>query len=274
MATSCKKVLVLELLLSEADVDKYAKNSSGAIYGVDVTTTGHLINRGGVILATSGMELKAGRDPRIETQQIKTGSADGFGKFWSTTSDVKNIGAVASSGGNLTMTAGHDLNVIASTVIAATLYGAHGVTIASALDEHSAAAGRSKSGFLSKKSFASGETSITNVSSVVSAGTQLNVISKGDINVVASHLVSKGDLDVLAGYNIKGERVKGESHASVNILSGMDGEGTSYSVKKSGVGLFFTGGGTDFYHSTQIVMNMTRGENVASSLSANGNINV
>jgi Hemagglutinin repeat len=168
------------------------------------------------------------------------------------------------------------MSVIGSTVTAkgvATLYGKNSVTIESTLDEHSASAGGSKKGFLSSKSFSYGETRTTNVSSVVSAGTQLNVISQGDVTVRASHLASKNDINVLAGFNDKGEKVQG-AKGNVNILSGTDGTGTEYSQKKSGLGLFFTGGGVDFYRSRQTTATMTQGENVASSVMAGGNLRV
>jgi filamentous hemagglutinin len=242
-----------------------------------IKTRGDLINRGGSIVASQGLTLDAKGDLRIETQKIVTEASSGAGRHWSNASQVKNFGAVVASGGDLMMKSNKQLSIIGSTVSAkgvATLYGAKGVTIESAIDESSSSSGFSKKGFLSKKSFAFSETTTTNLSSVVSAGTQLNVISKGDINITASHLSSKGGLDVLAGYNIDKTRAKGKSDATVNISAGVDGHATDTYSKKSGFGLFLSGGGLDFYRSKQMTEAATQGTNVASSLTAKGDINV
>jgi len=78
---------------------------------------------------------------------------------------------------------------------------------------------------------------------------------------------------VLAGYDANGERLKG-SQASVNVLAGQDSHATAFSQKKSGFGLFATGGGVDLYRSSQVALTTAESRNVASSLMAGGNLNV
>jgi filamentous hemagglutinin len=138
-----------ERLVNDAGTDLRAGGLISA-KTASIITKGDLTNRGGSILAGTSLYMQAGGDLRIEAQRISTGSSNAFGKFWSMTSDVKNVGAVVASGGDLVMKSKRDLSVIGSTVTAkgvATLYGKNSVTIESALDEHSASAGGSKKGF-------------------------------------------------------------------------------------------------------------------------------
>lgn len=242
-----------------------------------ITTKGDLINRGGSLIAGETLVLKAGGNIRIEAQTITNSVFAGNKKSWSMTTDVTHAGGLVSSGGNLVMEAQKTLNVLGSTVAAggdALLVGKRGVTIASVLDEHEALAGGKKSGLLTRSSYGYSEHSLTNVSSVVSAGGSMTVRSEtGDITIAASHLVAKKDLAVLAGNDADGNAIKG-SKASVHVLSGQDVKDTAFMQKKSGFGLFATGGGVDFYHASKTTLTTSEAHNVASSLTAGGNIAV
>jgi filamentous hemagglutinin len=245
---------------------------------LSITTVRDLVNRGGAILAgKDGLSLKAGGDLVIEAQRVENVTIAGNKKHWSVTSTVRNVGALVASGGDLVLSAGGTLSILGSNVTAkgdASLVGQRGVTIASVLDETDILAGGKKSGFLRSSSFGSSDVATTNVSSVVFAGKNLTVRSeRGDITIAASHLVAGKDLGVLAGFDAKGERIKG-SDASVHILSGQDVRDTAFQQKKSGFGLFASGGGVDVYRSSAMALTTATGRNVASSLSAGGNIAV
>lgn len=95
--------------------------------------------------------------------------------------------------------------------------------------------------------------------------------NKGDITVAGSHVMAKKDLAVLAGYDEAGKAIKG-SKASVHVLSEQDVRETAFLQKKSGIGLFFSGTGVDIYRSTKTASTTSDIRNVASSLSADGNL--
>ncbi|WP_262271821.1 hemagglutinin repeat-containing protein [Microvirga yunnanensis] len=242
-----------------------------------IATKGDLINRGGSIIASQGLSLTAGGSIRIEAQTITNSVFSGKTKNWSLTTDVTHVGGLVSSGGDLVMKAEKKLDILGSTVTAkgdALLVGKEGVSIASVFDEHDMQAGGKKNGLLSKSSFSASEHSLTNLSSVVSAGKNLTVRSEtGNIEVAASHLMAKNDLAVLAGYDANGHAIAG-SKASVHVLSEQDVKETAFSQKKSGVGLFFTGSGVDIYRSTKTANTSYEARNVASSLSADGDVTV
>jgi filamentous hemagglutinin len=255
----------------------YAAQAGGVLgaKNIFIKTTGDLINRGGTITAGNYLQMTAGGDIRLEAQKVTNQVYAGNTKNWTVTTDVKHVGGLVSSGGNLVIKAEKKLDILGSTVTAkndALLVGKTGVTIASVLDRHEVVGGGKKSGFLSKSSHSSYDMSATNLSSVVSAGKNLTVRSEtGDITVAASHLMAKNDLAVLAGYDENGNAVKG-SKASVNVLSEQDVRETAFSQKKSGVGLFFSGSGVDIYRSTKVASTTSEARNVASSLSADGNL--
>ncbi|EIM29104.1 hemagglutinin repeat-containing protein [Microvirga lotononidis] len=228
------------------------------------------------MLASDSLSLKAGGNIRIEAQTVTNNVYAGNTKNWTFTADISHVSGLVSSGGNLVMKADKKLDILGSTVTAkgdALLVGKKGVTVASVLDQHEVIGG-GKSGFLSKSSYSSSDVTLTNLSSVVSAGKSLTVRSEtGDITVAGSHLMAKKDLNVLAGYDDEGNAVAG-SKASVKVLSVQDVQNTAFSQKKSGVGLFFTGSGVDIYHSTKTASTTSEIRNVASSLSADGNVTV
>jgi filamentous hemagglutinin len=242
-----------------------------------IETRKDITNRGGTMLAGDSLTLNARGNINIETQRIVTTTAEGFGKNWSATTNVKNIGAVVSSGGTLSMSAKKTIDIKGSTVTSQgdmNLIGKKGVTIAAAIDSVDSASGGKKSGFLKSSSFASNLATETNRGSVVSSSKgNVNIrTEKGDISVLGSHVSARNDVNLLAGYDADGKLVKG-SKASVNIESVQDTTDSSFTQKKSGIGLFFGNGGFDIYRKTSTAGTTSIGTNVASSVSSkDGNV--
>ena len=256
-----------------------AIQSGGLISGkvVLIDTKRDLVNRGGAILGKDAVQLKAGGHIRIEAQEVVNSYFAGNKKSWSITSDARHYGGLVSSGGDLVIKAEKTVSILGSAVTAkkdALVVGKEGITVASVLDEHDVTAGGKKSGLLSRSSFGYTSAASVNVSSVVSAGRNLTLrTERGDITIAASHLSAGKDLAVAAGYDENGDPIKG-ARASVNILSGQDGHDTAFMQKKSGVGLFATGGGVDVYRSSQTALTTSERRNVSSSLTAGGDIDV
>lgn len=277
LTIDAKEFLNERRVASAGGLSPFALQAGGMISAktMTITTTGDLINRGGALVAGERLVLKAGGHIRIEAQTITNSSYTGNKKNWSVTTDITHVGGLVSSGGYLQMSADKTLNILGSTVTAAgdaVLEGKRGVTIASVIDQHEVMAGGKKNNLLTRSSYGYSERIFTNLSSLVSAGGSMTVRSEtGDITIAASHLVANKDLAVLAGYDAHGNKLKG-SQASVHILSGQDVMDRALSQKKSGFGFFATGGGVDFYRSTKSALTTSEAHNVASSLTAGGNL--
>jgi filamentous hemagglutinin len=277
LSIDAKEFLNEKRVAGTGAADGFSVQVGGVLGGkvIVIKTTGDLINRGGSITAGNTLQMTAGGNIRIEAQTVTNHAYAGNTKSWTYTTDVSHVSGLVSSGGNLVIKAEKALDILGSTVTAkndALLVGKEGVTIASVLDRQEVTGGGKKSSLLSKSSHSSYDMSLTNLSSVVSAGKNLTVRSEtGDITVAASHLMARNDLAVLAGYDETGKAVKG-SKASVHVLSEQDVKQTAFSQKKSGIGLFFTGNGVDIYRSTQTASTTSEARNVASSLSADGNL--
>ena len=237
---------------------------------IAITTQRDMISLGGAMLASNSLSIDAGGNLVVGTQTAESLVYSGSKRNWSIVHDVKNLGTVLSSGGDLHLASNQALTIQGSTVTAlgkVDLYGANSVSITSAMDEHSVQSGGKKNNIIKTSSFSATDHSLTNVISVVSAGTDLTIQSGGSIGVKASGLAAGGALTVLAGVG-----PHAQADASVSITSGLDTHDTSYSKKTSGLGVFTGGGSLDFYRSTTNAQTSFSVTNIASSLTAGGTL--
>ncbi|MBB4017445.1 filamentous hemagglutinin [Chelatococcus caeni] len=237
-----------------------------------ITTERDLVNRGGVLIGNDSLALKAGGDVILEAQQIANSLFEGSKKRWTRIDTVEHAAGLVASGGDLTIAAGGNLIVAGSTVTAAedaTLAAGGEIVISSVVDVTDVAAGGRKGNALRRSSFGYSEHEERNVASLISAGGNLTVAAAGDVTVVASHLAAGEDLTVAAGAG-----ADGREDASVRILAGQDVRDTAYWKKTSGVGLHFGDGWMDVYRSKKVASTTAEVANVASSLTAGGNVDI
>ncbi|WP_194164682.1 hemagglutinin repeat-containing protein [Microvirga thermotolerans] len=280
LATASLNIFAKEFVNERKVIDGKLQ-TGGVVSAKDlyIETKKDITNRGGTMLAGTSLALNARGNINIETQKIVTTTTVAGGKNWSTASTTKNIGGLVSSGGTLSMSAKKKIEIIGSTVTAKddiNLVGKKGVTVAVAVDTEDFASGGKKSGFFKSSSFSSNLATETNRGSLVSSSKgNVNIrTEKGDLTVAGSHVSAQKNVNLLAGYDADGKRVKG-SKASVNIESVQDTVDSSFTQKKSGVGLFFGDGGFDIYRKTSMAGTTSIGTNIASSISSkDGNVNV
>ncbi|AGE28421.1 adhesin/hemagglutinin, HecA family protein [Pseudomonas poae RE*1-1-14] len=158
-----------------------------------------LTNRGALV-AGNDATLRAGRDLNLiaaSDTSVKHEIRDG-GEKSSITTDVKNLAASVTAGGNLTMKAGQDVNVIGSSATAGkdlTVEAGRDFNVASVSDMHNVE-GKEKHG---KKRIKTSDDQTTQVASVLTAGGDFVSQAGRDTTIVASKISAGNEAYLYSG---------------------------------------------------------------------------
>lgn len=189
--------------LTDAGSSISARENLAVAAGRDLTNHGALSSGGNATL-TAGRDINlAAKTDTSEKHEFSDG-----GHKSSITTDVKNLAATVTVGGNLTVDAGRDVNVIASQVKAGnnlTVKAGQDFNVTSADDIHNVAS-KTKDG---KKRITEENDRTTQAASILSAGNNFNAQAARDINLIASkisagneaYLYSGNKLSLLAAQN-------------------------------------------------------------------------
>ncbi|WP_338479153.1 DUF637 domain-containing protein [Pseudomonas trivialis] len=180
-----------------------------------------LTNRGALV-AGNDATLRAGRDLNLiaaSDTSVKHEIRDG-GEKSSITTDVKNLAASVTAGGNLTMKAGQDVNVIGSSATAGkdlTVEAGRDFNVASVSDMHNVE-GKEKHG---KKRIKTSDDQTTQVASVLTAGGDFVSQAGRDTTIVASKISAGNE-----AYLYSGDKL--------SLLAAQDSTHTLYDMKEKG----------------------------------------
>jgi adhesin HecA-like repeat protein len=159
---------------------------------------GDIENIGGSLKAGGDAQLNAGGDVIIASAAEEHGSMRKDKRhFWNTTSTTQH-GSDVQVGGDLTVTAGQDIAVVASTVKAGgdvLLDAGRDVTIAAAVNESSSEYRYKRSGKKVNKE----DSSVRQQAAVIEAGGDLGVLADGNLILSASQLKAEGEAFLYAG---------------------------------------------------------------------------
>ncbi|THF63407.1 DUF637 domain-containing protein [Pseudothauera rhizosphaerae] len=194
-----------------------AGGSLAMVAGGDLAVIASQVKAGGdaLLLAGGDATLAAAADVSHTDYRYKGSSK----KIHRETLSVRQQQTEVQAGGNLTVAAGQDLTVVASAAQAgeeAYLYaGGELALLAAANQDYTLYDKKKKGSFGSKKTRRDEVTTVTQVGSQVSAGTDLTLESGGDQTYQVAKLASLGDLTLESGGEIAFEGVKDlkqESH--------------------------------------------------------------
>ncbi|MEX5539729.1 hemagglutinin repeat-containing protein [Pseudomonas poae] len=180
-----------------------------------------LTNRGALV-AGNDATLRAGRDLNLiaaSDTSVKHEIRDG-GEKSSITTDVKNLAASVTAGGNLTMKAGQDVNIIGSSATAGkdlTVEAGRDFNVASVSDMHNVE-GKEKHG---KKRIKTSDDQTTQVASVLTAGGDFVSQAGRDTTIVASKISAGNE-----AYLYSGDKL--------SLLAAQDSTHTLYDMKEKG----------------------------------------
>ncbi|PRW84757.1 cytidine deaminase-like fold-containing protein [Pseudomonas fluorescens] len=158
-----------------------------------------LTNRG-ALTAGNDANLTAGRDLNLiaaSDTRVKHETRDG-GEKSSITTDVKNLAASVTAGGNLNMQAGQDVNIIGSTATAGkdlNIAAGRDLNVASVSDMHNVE-GKEKDG---KKRIKTSDDQTTQVASVLTAGGDFVSQAGRDTTIVASRISAGNEAYLYSG---------------------------------------------------------------------------
>ncbi|MCK3846049.1 DUF637 domain-containing protein [Pseudomonas sp. W15Feb34] len=158
-----------------------------------------LTNRGALV-AGNDANLTAGRDLNLiaaSDTSVKHESRDG-GEKSSITTDVKNLAASVTAGGNLNMQAGQDVNIIGSNATAGkdlNIAAGRDLNVASVSDMHNVE-GKEKDG---KKRIKTSDDQTTQVASVLTAGGDFVSQAGRDTTIVASRISAGNEAYLYSG---------------------------------------------------------------------------
>ncbi|QSL90558.1 DUF637 domain-containing protein [Ectopseudomonas toyotomiensis] len=177
-------------------VDKAAGIESGN--DLQLLAGGDIQNIGGSLKAGGDAKLNAGGDVIIASAAEEHGSMRKDKRhFWSTTSTTQH-GSDVQVGGDLAVTAGQDIAVVASAVKAdgdVLLDAGRDVTIAAAANESSSEYRYKRSG----KKVDKENSSVRQQAAVIEAGGDLDVLADGNLILSASQLRAEGEAFLYAG---------------------------------------------------------------------------
>lgn len=177
-------------------VDKAAGIESGN--DLQLLAGGDIQNIGGSLKAGGDAKLNAGGDVIIASAAEEHGSMRKDKRhFWSTSSTTQH-GSDVQVGGDLAVTAGQDIAVVASTVKAegdVLLDAGRDVTIAAAANESSSEYRYKRSG----KKVDKEDSSVRQQAAVIEAGGDLDVLAEGNLILSASQLKAEGEAFLYAG---------------------------------------------------------------------------
>ena len=187
--------------------------------GVNLDAAGDLTNKGRI---SSGGDLsaKAGGDINLLAVQDRTVTREAQRRGLRTEETVTQLGSSLEAAGNMTLQAGHDLYVEASTAKAGKNLEASAVgdiSLVAGVDSHDIDS-RSKKG---KKKVHEVEEHSRLVAAGLSAGENLDVVAGNDVNLLASKLKAGDEAYVYAGNDL-------------NLIAGQERDYTLYDMKKKG----------------------------------------
>ncbi|MBA1302187.1 cytidine deaminase-like fold-containing protein [Pseudomonas carnis] len=180
-----------------------------------------LTNRGALV-AGNDANLTAGRDLNLiaaSDTRVKHETRDG-GEKSSITTDVKNLAASVTAGGNLNMQAGQDVNIIGSTATAGkdlNIAAGRDLNVASVSDMHNVE-GKEKDG---KKRIKTSDDQTTQVASVLTAGWDFVSQAGRDTTIVASRISAGNE-----AYLYSGDKL--------NLLAAQNSTYSLYDMKEKG----------------------------------------
>ena len=180
-----------------------------------------LTNRG-ALTAGNDANLTAGRDLNLiaaSDTRVKHETRDG-GEKSSITTDVKNLAASVTAGGNLNMQAGQDVNIIGSTATAGkdlNIAAGRDLNVASVSDMHNVE-GKEKDG---KKRIKTSDDQTTQVASVLTAGGDFVSQAGRDTTIVASRISAGNE-----AYLYSGDKL--------NLLAAQNSTYSLYDMKEKG----------------------------------------
>ena len=180
-----------------------------------------LTNRG-ALTAGKDANLTAGRDLNLiaaSDTRVKHETRDG-GEKSSITTDVKNLAASVTAGGNLNMKAGQDVNIIGSTATAGkdlNIQAGRDFNVASVSDMHNVE-GKEKHG---KERIKTSDGQTTQVASVLTAGGDFVSQAGRDTTIVASKISTGNE-----AYLYSGDKL--------SLLAAQDSTHTLYDMKENG----------------------------------------
>ncbi|WP_095054698.1 DUF637 domain-containing protein [Pseudomonas sp. Irchel s3b2] len=201
--------------LTDAGSSISARENLAVAAGRDLTNHGALSSGGNATLT-------AGRDINLAAKtdtSVRHEFSDGGHKS-SITTDVKNLAATVTVGGNLTVDAGRDVNVIASQVKAGnnlTIKAGQDFNVTSADDIHNVTS-KTKDG---KKRITEENDRTTQIASILSAGNNFNAQSARDINLIASKISAGNEAYLYSGNKL-------------NLLAAQNSMHTLYDMKEKG----------------------------------------
>ncbi|WP_330210030.1 two-partner secretion domain-containing protein [Pseudomonas sp. AM4(2022)] len=180
-----------------------------------------LTNRGALV-AGNDANLTAGRDLNLiaaSDTSVKHETRDG-GEKSSITTDVKNLAASVTAGGNLNMQAGQDVNIIGSTATAGkdlTIAAGRDLNVTSVSDMHNVE-GKEKDG---KKRIKTSDDQTSQVASVLTAGGDFVSQAGRDTTIVASRISAGNE-----AYLYSGDKL--------NLLAAQNSTYSLYDMKEKG----------------------------------------
>jgi filamentous hemagglutinin len=201
--------------LTDAGSSISARENLAVVAGRDLTSHG-AISSGGNATLTAGRDINlAAKTDTSEKHEFSDG-----GHKSSITTDVKNLAATVTVGGNLNMKAGQDVNVIGSTATAGkdlNVQAARDLNIMSVSDMHNVE-GKEKDG---KKRIKTSDDQTTQVASVLTAGGDFTSQAGRDTTIVASKISAGNE-----AYLYSGDRL--------NLLAAQNSTYTLYDMKEKG----------------------------------------
>ncbi|MGF6706417.1 DUF637 domain-containing protein [Pseudomonas frederiksbergensis] len=201
--------------LTDAGSSISARENLAVAAGRDLTNHGALSSGGNATL-TAGRDINlAAKTDTSEKHEFSDG-----GHKSSITTDVKNLAATVTVGGNLNMKAGQDVNVIGSTATAGkdlNVQAARDLNIVSVSDMHNVE-GKEKHG---KKRIKTSDDQTTQVASVLTAGRNFTSQAGRDTTIVASKISAGNE-----AYLYSGDRL--------NLLAAQNSTYTLYDMKEKG----------------------------------------
>ncbi|HJR33066.1 MAG TPA: DUF637 domain-containing protein [Pseudomonas sp.] len=201
--------------LTDAGSRISARENLAVVAGRDLTSHG-AISSGGNATLTAGQDINlAAKTDTSEKHEFSDG-----GHKSSITTDVKNLAATVTVGGNLTLEAGRDVTVIASQVQAGNnlnIKAGQDFNVTSADDIHNVAS-KTKDG---KKRITEENDRTTQVASVLSAGNNFNAQAARDTNLIASKIIAGNEAYLYSGNKL-------------NLLAAQNSTHTLYDMKEKG----------------------------------------
>ncbi|WP_241015393.1 DUF637 domain-containing protein [Pseudomonas frederiksbergensis] len=201
--------------LTDAGSSISARENLAVVAGRDLTSHG-AISSGGNATLTAGRDINlAAKADASEKHEFSDG-----GHKSSITTDVKNLAATVTVGGNLTVDAGRDVNVIASQVKAGNnlnIKAGQDFNVTSADDIHNVES-KTKDG---KKRITEENDRTTQVASILSAGNNFNAQAARDTNLIASKIIAGNEAYLYSGNKL-------------NLLAAQNSTHTLYDMKEKG----------------------------------------